>query len=72
LEAVTVYFVELLAELGVPEITQVEVLIESPVGNDGDAEQLLKGSLLEAPPSTNVGVMEAIARLVPIEYGDAA
>jgi hypothetical protein len=72
LEAVTVYFVELLAELGVPEITQVEVLIESPVGNDGDAEQLLKGSLLEAPPSTNVGVMEAIARPVPIEYGDAA
>ena len=68
----TVYFVELLAELGVPEITQVEVLIESPVGNDGDAEQLLKGSLLEAPPSTNVGVMEAIARPVPIEYGDAA
>jgi hypothetical protein len=67
LEAVTVYFVELLAELGVPEITQVEVLIESPVGNDGDAEQLLKGSLLEAPPSTNVGVMEAIARPVPME-----
>jgi hypothetical protein len=72
LEAVIVYFVELLAELGVPEITQVEVFIESPVGNDGDAEQLLKGSLLEAPPSTNVGVMEAIARPVPIEYGDAA
>jgi hypothetical protein len=67
LEAVTVYFVELLAELGVPEITQVEVLIESPVGKDGDVEQLLKGSLLEVPPSTNEGEMEAIAKPVPME-----
>ncbi len=62
-----VYFVELLAEPGVPEITQVEVLIESPVGKVGDAEQLLKGSLLEAPPNTNVGDMEVISNPVPME-----
>ncbi len=62
-----VYFVELLAVVGIPEITQVEVLIESPSGKEGVTVQLLKGSLLRAPPNTKIGDTGVISKPVPME-----
>lgn len=55
LVAVTVYVADEVIAVGVPEITPVEVLRESPVGSDGDTAQVMT-----VPPLT-VGADGAIA-----------
>ena len=63
----TIYFVDPLVDPGVPEISQVELLMDSPVGKEGDTVQELNGSLLEAPPRTKVGVIAVMATPLAIQ-----
>ena len=65
--AVTVYAVEVSAAVGVPEITHVEVLIESDPGSAGEIVQLV----MAVPPVLRVEGVTLIAEftepLVPVE-----
>lgn len=55
LVAVTVYVADEVIAVGVPEITPVEVLKESPAGSDGDTDQVT------TVPPLAVGAAGAIA-----------
>ena len=65
--AVTVYAVEVSADVGVPEITQVDVLSVSVPGSAGEIVQLV----IAAPPLLSVEGVTLIAEftepLVPAE-----
>jgi hypothetical protein len=67
LAAVTIYFVDPLVDPGVPEISHVELLMDSPVGKVGDVVHELNGSLLEVPPKTKAGVIAVMATPLAIQ-----